>query len=255
MSNRQPSVATLGICAINREIFPIGLEACPGFEIRVSSAPSRMKIASWSIESLSRIFQIFGPMSHKGVTAHIGAQSDSELTANSEGVAVCTVARAVNAPIVDGPVVKKYIRGMTIIEIVIVLAILGILASIGIPLYNDYRFHTMVAQAKSDITDMDYLIAQYQADNLGDLPDSLGDIGKAGLVDPWGNPYGYLNLVTLKGNGHARKDKNLVPINSDYDLYSSGKDGESVGPLTAKASRDDVIRASNGRFVGLASDY
>ena len=194
-------------------------------------------------------------MSHSGVSARIDAHSDSKLTADGEGITACMAAGAVDVPIADGPVVKSHVRGMTIIEIVIVLAILGILASIGIPLYNDYRFHTMVAQAKSDITDMDYLIAQYQADNLGELPDSLGDIGKAGLVDPWGNPYGYLNLVTLKGNGHARKDKNLVPINSDYDLYSSGKDGESVGPLTAKASRDDIIRASNGRFVGLASDY
>jgi len=156
---------------------------------------------------------------------------------------------------VDTSVKKTRARGMTIIEVVIVLAIVGILASIGIPLYNDYRFNTMVAQAKSDIADIDYVIAQYQADNGGDLPDSLGDIGKSGLLDPWGSPYGYLNLVTLKGNGHARKDKNLVPLNSDYDLYSKGKDGDSVGPLTAKASRDDVIRASNGRFVGLASDY
>ena len=45
------------------------------------------------------------------------------------------------------------------------------------------------------------------------------------------------------------------PKNSDFDLYSMGKDGASVGPLTAKASRDDVVRASDGRFVGLASDF
>jgi general secretion pathway protein G len=46
-----------------------------------------------------------------------------------------------------------------------------------------------------------------------------------------------------------------VPINSDFDLYSLGKDGKSAGPLTALASRDDVILANDGRFVGLASDY
>jgi general secretion pathway protein G len=34
-----------------------------------------------------------------------------------------------------------------------------------------------------------------------------------------------------------------------------GKDGKSAGPLTAKQSRDDVLRANDGRFVGLASDY
>ncbi len=46
-----------------------------------------------------------------------------------------------------------------------------------------------------------------------------------------------------------------MPINSDFDLYSMGKDGRSVGPLTARHSRDDIVRASNGRFVGLAEDY
>ncbi len=47
----------------------------------------------------------------------------------------------------------------------------------------------------------------------------------------------------------------MVPINSDYDLYSKGPDGASQGPLTAKASRDDIIRANNGRFIGPVALY
>ena len=189
-------------------------------------------------------------MSKKGVTGRVWGRSDGQQTRRARKERACQGAGSFATP-----VRSKSSRGMTIVEIVIVLAIVGILASIGIPLYNNYRFNAMVSQARSDIVSMDYLIAQYQADNLGDLPDSLADIGKAGMLDPWGTPYQYLNLVTLKGNGKARKDKNLVPINSDYDLYSSGLDGNSVGPLTAKASRDDIVRANNGRFVGLASDY
>ena len=53
----------------------------------------------------------------------------------------------------------------------------------------------------------------------------------------------------------VRKDKNLVPINTDFDLYSLGKDGLSAGPLTAKDSRDDIVRANNGAFIGRAEDY
>lgn len=146
-------------------------------------------------------------------------------------------------------------RGMTIVEIVIVLAIAGVLAAVGVPMFSDYRYRAMVAQTKSDIVDMDVEIARYQSDNNGQLPDDLGDIGRAGLLDPWGNPYDYLNLTTGANPGKVRKNKNLVPINSDYDLYSKGQDGDSKGPLTAKASRDDIIRANNGRFIGLASDY
>jgi general secretion pathway protein G len=46
-----------------------------------------------------------------------------------------------------------------------------------------------------------------------------------------------------------------VPINSDFDLYSVGRDGQSAPALTAKVSQDDIVRANNGGFVGLASDY
>lgn len=34
-----------------------------------------------------------------------------------------------------------------------------------------------------------------------------------------------------------------------------GKDGKSVAPLTAAQSRDDVIVANDGGFIGLAKAY
>ena len=55
--------------------------------------------------------------------------------------------------------------------------------------------------------------------------------------------------------GQARKDHNLVPINSDFDLFSAGRDRKTTGPLTAKASQDDIVRGSDGAFVGLGRDY
>ena len=146
-------------------------------------------------------------------------------------------------------------RAMTMMEVIIALVVVAIITAVAVPMYADYIERTKITKATGDITDMDVLIAQFQSDNKGAFPDGLADIGKDTLLDPWGNPYRYLNLSTLKGNGQVRKDKNLVPINSDYDLYSRGKDGASQGPLTAPVSRDDVIRASNGRFIGLASDY
>ena len=77
-----------------------------------------------------------------------------------------------------------------------------------------------------------------------------------GLLDPWTHPYQYLRIngANIKGSS-LRKDKSLVPVNTDFDLYSMGKDGASVSPFTAKQSRDDIVRANNGKFVGLAADY
>jgi general secretion pathway protein G len=64
----------------------------------------------------------------------------------------------------------------------------------------------------------------------------------------------YLNFATTP-QGQWRKDHNLVPLNSAFDLYSMGKDGQSQPPLTAAASHDDIVRASDGNFIGMASRY
>ena len=46
-----------------------------------------------------------------------------------------------------------------------------------------------------------------------------------------------------------------MPINSDYDFFSKGRDGKSVGPLTGGPSQDDIVRGSDGAFFGLGRDY
>jgi general secretion pathway protein G len=34
-----------------------------------------------------------------------------------------------------------------------------------------------------------------------------------------------------------------------------GKDGETDTPLTASISKDDIVRANDGAFIGLASKF
>jgi general secretion pathway protein G len=149
---------------------------------------------------------------------------------------------------------KEQPSGFTLIELVLIIAILAVLASIAIPYYQDYKDRVNVAAAVNDIAAISTLISAYENDNRA-FPDSLSDVGAGTKLDPWGNPYQYLNIATAKGKGKLRKDKSLNPINSDYDLYSMGKDGKSSTALTAKNSHDDVIRARDGKFVGLASDF
>jgi prepilin-type N-terminal cleavage/methylation domain len=145
--------------------------------------------------------------------------------------------------------------GFTLIEILIALAILGMIAVIAVPSYNGYIERARIYQAKQDILGMTTLIRHYHDDHRA-YPATLADIGMATRLDPWKHPYQYLDVSDIKATkGQARKDKNLVPINSDYDLYSMGKDGASAAPLTAKTSQDDVIRANDGRFLGLGSEY
>ncbi|MBW1673944.1 MAG: prepilin-type N-terminal cleavage/methylation domain-containing protein [Deltaproteobacteria bacterium] len=149
---------------------------------------------------------------------------------------------------------KKLFGGFTFVELLIVIAILGTLSGIAIPVYKNYVEKAKIVTAIAEISILQKEIAAYEAENKV-LPDTLNDIGRGTLLDPWGNPYQYLNFANVKGKGKMRKDRFLVPLNSDYDLYSMGKDGLSVSPLTANASHDDIIRANNGTYIGIASEY
>jgi general secretion pathway protein G len=47
----------------------------------------------------------------------------------------------------------------------------------------------------------------------------------------------------------------MFPLNSDYDLFSLGADGRTTVSLGESVGLDDVIRANNGGYFGVASEY
>jgi general secretion pathway protein G len=148
--------------------------------------------------------------------------------------------------------------GFTLIEIMIVIAIIGTLSAIALPNYLKYKNSARIAVAITDIRMIEKQIALFVFDNNGQLPNNLNQLTTIGIVnDPWGNPYRYLRIngAPPAVAGLARKDQFLVPVNSDYDLYSMGRDGLTQVAFTAARAQDDIVRANDGGYVGLASDY
>jgi len=150
--------------------------------------------------------------------------------------------------------------GFTLVEILIMMLIVGILSAISIPNYLRFRDKQKEKTAISDIHVIASRITSFMMENT--WPPDLETLNNGQtihpipLIDPWGHPYQYLPLLGNPGNlAQARKDHNLHPINTDFDLYSMGPDGQSLKPLTAQKSRDDIIRANDGAFVGVASTY
>tara|TARA_R110001599_G_scaffold353676_1_gene595170 strand:- start:211905 stop:212315 length:411 start_codon:yes stop_codon:yes gene_type:complete len=133
------------------------------------------------------------------------------------------------------------------------VAIVGILAAIATSAYGNYRERIRVAQAITDIRVISGKISHYYLD-AREYPESLQEI-KAPTLDPWGHPYKYVDLSGKNGKGKARKDRKLNPLNSDFDLYSVGKDGVSKNQISNKDSLDDVLRANDGAFVDLAAKF
>ena len=148
-------------------------------------------------------------------------------------------------------------QGFTLMEILIVMAVIGILSAIAVPNYIRYRYNAKITVAIADIKSIETAITDFVYDN-GQLPDSLTDIGKDQLADPWGNPYKYLRInggTTPGLNGKRRRDKNANPVNSDFDLYSMGQDGKTSAQFTAQKARDDIVRANDGGYYGLAEKH
>jgi general secretion pathway protein G len=160
-----------------------------------------------------------------------------------------------NSPCSENSVQKINRRGFTLIEIMIVTAILGTLSALAVPNYLKYKENARVAVARTDIRMIEKQIKGYEIDN-NRLPDNLNNVFTTNPIDPWNNPYQYVRITGEKSQrGILRKDHFMVPVNTDYDLYSMGKDGRSQSAFTSDASQDDVVRVNNGGFVGLVSDY
>ncbi|MCB1800992.1 MAG: prepilin-type N-terminal cleavage/methylation domain-containing protein [Gammaproteobacteria bacterium] len=146
-------------------------------------------------------------------------------------------------------------RGFTLVELMLAVAILSILGAIAIPFYDGYINEARISTAIKDIRQMELILDDRYLDN--DPPATLADAGIA-MTDPWGNPYRYL---WLRGNpdgsvnGNRRRDKSMNPVNTDYDLYSMGADGQTQKQFVAAKARDDVVRANDGDFIGLAADH
>jgi len=103
------------------------------------------------------------------------------------------------------------------------------------------------------------LLAMGASPVMAHAPDEVEEmVGLAGAL--------VLNIGTLTGEwvdsmlkagkaAGARKDKNDFPITTDFDLYSLGPDGQTHQNLQNAKSRDDIVRAGEGAFVGKASTY
>lgn len=147
-------------------------------------------------------------------------------------------------------------NGFTMVELILSVVVVTLVLTMMVPAALNLLDKVKKQNTRNDLVDIQEKIDAFHRYN-DRYPDNLSEVYPEGVPqDPWGSPYQYLNIADVKNTrGKQRKFKGRNSINSDYDLYSMGPDGESVPPLTGESSRDDIIRGYNGRFIGNALDF
>lgn len=136
----------------------------------------------------------------------------------------------------------------------IVAGVAAILFVMAYATYGVFIERARIAAAVADIGEIHIAVQRFDL-NARRFPTGLDEVGLESLNDPWGNPYQFLSFDGVEGNGPKRKNKNMVPVNMDYDIYSMGPDGETSTPFTSSAGEDDIVMAGDGQYFGTAGKY
>lgn len=125
---------------------------------------------------------------------------------------------------------KKSAKGFTLLEILVVVAIIGVLAAMIVPNVIGQRDQANVDLAKASMASIASALDMYRLDNNKYPTTQQGLralVEKPSDAKKW-NPQGYMNKLPLDpwGNEYVY----LSPgVDGPYDLLSMGADGEEGG--------------------------
>ncbi len=151
---------------------------------------------------------------------------------------------------------RQYQLGISLPEIMVVAAVTSLISAMALPTFGHYVDRAHVAKASGDIGQISVAIERFRLNNNDQIPVSLSEVDMDIPLDPWDRAYVFVSSRSaLTRHDVRRMDNDHVPLNTDFDLYSRGKDGTSGPLVSSQVSADDILRADNGSYIGLGKEY
>ena len=136
---------------------------------------------------------------------------------------------------------KAIQKGFTLIELMIVIAIIGILAVIALPAYQDYTARAQVSEAISLMEGQKSAVVEYYADK-GAWPASNEAAGIAAAADIKGK---YVAQVEVGGDGVITATMKTTDVNNEI----KGKTVSLTPHATTAGATPGAATTANGSFT------